>query len=150
MLTLAFVRHAGYLPSFWIKLRLLSAPAVNSAVAHSWPVRYSECARIDHRLASALRPAWASLQVMFGGLTHWTVGLIATFISVACIIAADTGAYLFGKSVGRTQLTQISPKKTVEGAMGGLLCSVGAALLFHLVRASTQQNKNNASRPTYL
>lgn len=59
---------------------------------------------------------------------HMTVGLIATFITVLCIIAADTGAYFFGKSMGRTQLISISPKKTVEGAAGGLLCSVVAAL----------------------
>ena len=30
---------------------------------------------------------------------HMTVGLIATFMTVLCIIAADTGAYFFGKSM---------------------------------------------------
>ena len=29
---------AGYLPSFWIKLRVLSAPAINSTALHGWPV----------------------------------------------------------------------------------------------------------------
>lgn len=28
----------GYLPSFWIKLRLMGAPALNSTVVHGWPV----------------------------------------------------------------------------------------------------------------
>ena len=50
------------------------------------------------------------------------MGLLATFLAVACIIAADVGAYFVGKSVGRTPLSEISPKKTVEGAAGGLLC----------------------------
>ena len=68
---------------------------------------------------------------MFGGLTHWTVGLLASLMSVACVIAADTGAYFMGKSFGRTQLTEISPKKTVEGAAGGLACSMVVALAFH-------------------
>lgn len=45
-----------------------------------------------------------------------------------CIIAADTGAYFVGKNLGRTKLTDISPKKTVEGALGGLLCSIGVAM----------------------
>lgn len=31
--------RAGYLPSFWIKLRVLSAPAITSTAVHSWPVR---------------------------------------------------------------------------------------------------------------
>lgn len=59
-----------------------------------------------------------------------TVGLIATFMAVACTIAADTGAYAFGKTLGRTQLISISPKKTVEGAIGGLLCSTLVAVAF--------------------
>ena len=74
-------------------------------------------------------------QVALGGLTHWTVGLLATFMSVACVVAADTGAYAFGKTLGRTQLTAISPKKTVEGAFGGLLCSTALALGFWRVLA---------------
>jgi hypothetical protein len=35
--------YCGYLPSFWIKLRLLSAPAVNSTLLHQWPVRPFVC-----------------------------------------------------------------------------------------------------------
>jgi len=30
--------HAGYLPSYWIKLRLLRAPAINSTIAQHYPV----------------------------------------------------------------------------------------------------------------
>lgn len=33
-----------------------------------------------------------------------------------------------GKNLGRTKLTDISPKKTVEGALGGLASSVAVAL----------------------
>jgi len=63
-------------------------------------------------------------QVILGGLSHWTVGLVATFIAAACVGFADTGAYFVGKFLGRTQLTRISPKKTVEGAFGGLCSSI--------------------------
>ena len=65
---------------------------------------------------------------MLGGLTHWTVGLVATIMAVACVIAADTGAYICGSLMGRTQLISLSPKKTVEGAVGGALCSISTAL----------------------
>lgn len=97
--------YCGYLPSFWVKLRLLSAPAVHSQAVHDWPV-------------------------LFGGISHWTVGLVATIMAVACVIAADTGAYFCGRSFGRTRLTEISPKKTVEGAVGGLICSIVTAVGF--------------------
>ena len=62
--------------------------------------------------------------MILGGLSHWTVGLLATFIAAACVGFADTGAYFVGKFLGRTQLTRISPKKTVEGAFGGLCSSM--------------------------
>jgi len=44
--------------------------------------------------------------------------------------AADTGAYYVGTSLGRHQLAPVvSPNKTVEGLIGGLVLALGAALL---------------------
>ena len=96
--------YCGYLPSFWIKLRLLSIPAVNTVFLQN-------------------------VQGVLGGVTNATVGLVATWTVVLCIIAADTGAYFCGKSLGKTQLIKVSPKKTVEGAIGGLVSSILGALL---------------------
>jgi phosphatidate cytidylyltransferase len=59
------------------------------------------------------------------------VGLLATLGTILCVVAADTGAYFVGKALGRTKLTEVSPKKTVEGAVGGLASSMGVALLLH-------------------
>ena len=42
----------------------------------------------------------------------------------------DVGAYAIGKSIGKTKLAiHVSPKKTVEGALGGLLFSVVSAII---------------------
>ncbi|XP_031269647.1 phosphatidate cytidylyltransferase 4, chloroplastic isoform X3 [Pistacia vera] len=88
--------YVGYLPCFWVKLRCgLAAPALNTRIGSAWPV-------------------------LLGGQAHWTVGLVATLISVSSIIAADTFAFVGGKAFGRTQLTSISPKKTWEGTIVGL------------------------------
>jgi CDP-diglyceride synthetase len=54
-------------------------------------------------------------------------GLSVTLLAFACIWAADIGAYVFGKLFGKTRLTDISPKKTVEGAVCGVLGSVAVA-----------------------
>lgn len=61
-------------------------------------------------------------------------------VVLSCITAgSDSGAYYFGSNFGRRKLCpHISPKKTVEGALGGLLCScvvafVAALLLFDSV-----------------
>jgi phosphatidate cytidylyltransferase len=56
---------------------------------------------------------------------------IATIIFVLLlVIASDTGAYFAGSWIGRTKLApHVSPKKTVEGAIGGLILCVVAGLL---------------------
>ena len=56
-------------------------------------------------------------------------GLAWTLIAVLAVWFGDTGAYLAGRSWGRRPLLpRVSPKKTVEGAVAGLLGStlVGA------------------------
>ncbi len=48
------------------------------------------------------------------------------------IFAGDTGAYYTGRAIGRHKLApRISPGKTVEGAIGGLISNVIAALIAH-------------------
>lgn len=42
------------------------------------------------------------------------------------VVAADTGAYFAGRAWGRTPLHPCSPKKTWEGALGGLAAAVAA------------------------
>ncbi|UCC95564.1 MAG: phosphatidate cytidylyltransferase [Candidatus Omnitrophota bacterium] len=45
--------------------------------------------------------------------------------------SSDIGAYLWGKKFGKTLfLERVSPKKSLEGAIGGLFTSVGAGLVF--------------------
>lgn len=54
-------------------------------------------------------------------------GLLASILLI--IKLGDIGAYLFGSRFGKTPLMpHISPKKTVEGAIAGLVCSVLGAL----------------------
>ena len=56
-------------------------------------------------------------------------GLIPLALLVATAKGSDTGAYTVGRIAGRTKLwPTLSPNKTVEGALGGLLFGVGAAL----------------------
>jgi len=93
--------YCGFLPSFWLKMRALTTPV------------------------AAIK--WGTL-ASIAGEKGISVGLAATFLSVVCVIAADTGAYFGGKNFGRTQLISISPKKTWEGAIAGLLSSMAAAV----------------------
>lgn len=65
-------------------------------------------------------------------------GLFWTFLSFSCTIASDTGAYFFGRAFGRTKLwPSISPNKTVEGALGGVVLSLIVASIFSLSAPDT-------------
>lgn len=49
---------------------------------------------------------------------------------LSLVFVGDTGAYLVGMLAGRTKLLEIiSPKKTVEGAIGGILSSMIVGLI---------------------
>ncbi len=56
---------------------------------------------------------------------HWVL------LGILAVAVGDTMAYFTGKAVGRRKLAPaISPGKTVEGAVGGLLGSVVGAVLY--------------------
>ena len=96
--------YGGYLPSFWIRLRNLDSISPSPLP-----------------LGGFWTDQWLPLSSLPQGLT-------ATLLAFACIWAADIGAYIVGRLFGRTPLSNISPKKTVEGAIFGLLASVGVGI----------------------
>jgi phosphatidate cytidylyltransferase len=58
------------------------------------------------------------------------------FYLMAVTKMTDTGAYFTGKQFGQTPMAPtLSPKKTWEGAIGGLICSVATSVAFHYVPA---------------
>lgn len=58
------------------------------------------------------------------------LGLFATILAVTTTWATDTAAYFVGRAVGRRPLwPRISPKKTVEGAIGGLALGTATGTL---------------------
>jgi phosphatidate cytidylyltransferase len=62
--------------------------------------------------------------------TSWGPGKQWVFFLLLVVWFGDTGAYYVGRAFGRHALAPlISPKKTIEGALGGLLGNILAAFL---------------------
>ena len=49
---------------------------------------------------------------------------------IIIIVAFDIFSYFFGKAIGKTKLINISPKKTIEGLVGGIIVSSSFAIIF--------------------
>jgi phosphatidate cytidylyltransferase len=58
-------------------------------------------------------------------------GIMWFLCLISVVFAGDIGAYIFGVTMGKTKIApDLSPKKSVQGAIGGLFFSLLAALAF--------------------
>lgn len=108
--------YVGYLSSYWVRLR-----SIDSLAYTDLPYSYA---------TPAIGGYWPNIgnfqEYSFASLPP---GLSLTVLTFFCIWAADIGAYVIGKFFGKTRLSDISPKKTVEGAVFGIIASVAVALV---------------------
>jgi len=59
------------------------------------------------------------------------LGGVWVMMAFAVVWGSDTGAYFVGRAFGKHKLApRVSPKKSIEGAVGGLLSSVAAVFIF--------------------
>lgn len=116
--------YLGYIPSFWVRTRLIGAD------------------RAPTRLAPIMAPFLSMLGTKAEALPNFipkaihlpiTTGAIFIFWTWLCLAFSDVGAYFVGRKFGKTKLGEIapaagatSPNKSVEGVIGG--CTVSALL----------------------
>ncbi len=114
----------------------LAVAAALIAVLCDEVLRYREPARQTERLAaSALTLLYVGLLLSFavqmrfaGPGGDWGLAAIASLIIVVKL--CDIGAYTVGRLIGRHKLApRLSPGKTIEGGVGGLLFAVFGAWL---------------------
>jgi phosphatidate cytidylyltransferase len=72
--------------------------------------------------ASAMATVYIGMPLGMLAALHHTFGAPVTLMLIGTIVVSDTAQYYTGRALGRHALAPaISPKKTVEGAVGGLL-----------------------------
>ncbi len=96
--------YLGFLPSFWIKLRELDSIVSSSQYSGNGFLNYSNLS-----------------------------GLNITLITCFLIVSSDIGSYFIGKKFGKTFLSPISPSKTFEGLLGGIICSIITGIIFAFI-----------------
>ena len=66
-------------------------------------------------------------------------GLIVLMFAFLVVWSTDIGAYMFGRKYGKNKLwPEISPNKTVEGALGGILSAVVVAVIYLIIFPAKQ------------
>ena len=129
---------------------LFVAPAIASVIVLSAILAFRQRDPADGFRAwigttmATLYPALLGFAAVFIGLTpqsqtgslfgiHLDFGRILFLTLLLTVWATDTGAYLTGRTFGRHKLSpHISPNKTWEGAIGGVVAAVVACTLLML------------------
>ena len=64
---------------------------------------------------------------------HNDLRLIVPLLLIFSLWINDTMAYIVGSFIGKRPLSKISPKKTWEGTIGGVVLTIAAAVVFAIV-----------------
>lgn len=100
----------------------------------------------DYSFEDAAYPIAASFYVGLGFnslIDARIAGFDKVLLALFIVWASDSGAYLVGRRFGRRKLAAtVSPNKTIEGALGGIVTAVLVAFLFALVDSSVVRPYN--------
>jgi phosphatidate cytidylyltransferase len=106
---------------------LITSISLVSLLFNTTKNELSASAKYTYVLGYVIFPFIIISKIPFSGIDFKPKIIISVFI---LIWTNDTFAYIVGKSVGKHKLFEkISPKKTIEGFLGGLFFSVVASIL---------------------
>lgn len=120
----------------------LSAITLTTLVSFMWVLfkgRQPYIANVATTTLGVLYTGWLTLHLLFlRGLTldgtfdlsvHNSLGMSYIVFLFFVILSTDMGCYFIGRKLGKHQLAPtVSPKKTIEGSVGGFICAVITAL----------------------
>jgi len=131
-----FVSKYALITVFTVFLFIAIVEYIN--LIQKFPAQTNHTQRLTHKIILPI--VWIILPIML--LQYWCISLKATSIVVALFIILcvnDTLAYVFGSLFGKHKLwLKVSPKKSWEGFIGGLICTIIVSWFF--IKLSYFQN----------
>jgi phosphatidate cytidylyltransferase len=125
-IAVAIVCVAVAIPGMPVDAALAGATLGLSALALSGRATSVSGGALQTAAISAFAPLYIGLPLGLLAATRWMLGREAALLLILTVATSDTFQYYSGRAFGRHLLAPVvSPKKTVEGAIGGL---VGAVL----------------------
>ena len=122
----ALVCVAVGIPGMPVDAALAGATLGLSALALSRAMTSAPGGALQTAAIAAFAPLYIGLPLGLLAATRWMLGKEAALLLIVTVAVSDSFQYYSGRALGRHLLAPvISPKKTVEGALGGF---VGAAL----------------------
>lgn len=148
------LKHKGFFPSLKVILimdiilallfytnnasLILTAITITTITSFMWVLfkgRQPYIANVATTILGVLYGGWLTLHLMMlRGITNEgsldlslqnTTGISYIFFLFFVILATDMGCYFVGRKYGKHQLAPtVSPKKTIEGSIGGGVCAV--------------------------
>ena len=117
----------GWLMMLIISILLLGKEIVFKKQLNIKLIGYSLLGLIYISLSWGLMMSIRNIGMVFKGTALLDFGMIFPLAIIVSIWINDTMAYIVGSFIGKTPLSKISPKKTWEGTIGGIILSVATA-----------------------
>ena len=124
-IAVALVCIAVAIPGMPLEAALAGATLGLSALALRGAVAPTPGAALQAASIAAFAPIYIGLPLGLLAATRWMLGREAALLLILTVAISDTLQYYSGRNFGRRPLAPvISPKKTVEGAIGGVFGAV--------------------------
>jgi phosphatidate cytidylyltransferase len=85
---------------------------------------------VERAAAHFLAPWYIGMPLGMLAAVHAVGGRMAALLLIATVVVSDSSQYYVGRALGRRPLAPaISPKKTIEGAIGGVVCAMAFLMI---------------------
>ncbi|MFC3932842.1 phosphatidate cytidylyltransferase [Streptococcus dentapri] len=138
VLTVPIGNYLTFLPldASWTCFGLISFMILAGTVFNSQSYSFDDAI---FPIASAVYVGFGFQNLVNARLDSVSKVLFAIFI----VWATDIGAYMIGRQLGRNKLLPaVSPNKTIEGSLGGILSALVVSLVFMLIDKSVYSPKS--------